>query len=79
VNVVLTIFLNPFISFFSLLVDILSLAGFLMRDETTLELKYRQSLDDFNQIKLETVMINLSRILYSDFEKKYRDKKMTVI
>ena len=40
INLLFTVFLNPFIMLISLLVDLLSLTSLLLRDERTFEFKY---------------------------------------
>mmetsp|Transcript_17381 Transcript_17381/g.29244 ORF Transcript_17381/g.29244 Transcript_17381/m.29244 type:complete len:82 (+) Transcript_17381:547-792(+) len=50
-----------------------------MRDERKFQLKYRQSQHEFGDIKLETVMLNFSRILYTNFEARFRDKSQSIL
>jgi hypothetical protein len=78
-NFLSNLFLSPIVIPVSMIVDIVSLGEFLMRDERTFQFKYRQSEDNFDAIDPQIAMMNFGRIFYDMFETRFKGKRMMLI
>mmetsp|Transcript_31436 Transcript_31436/g.48058 ORF Transcript_31436/g.48058 Transcript_31436/m.48058 type:complete len:178 (+) Transcript_31436:3255-3788(+) len=79
IKFILNLFTSPFVILASMIIDILSVGEFLLRDESQFQFKYRQSEDDFASINPMIAMKNFGRIFYDDFEMKHKGKQLTLI
>jgi len=73
------VLLSPAIIVVSLLVDLLSLANLLMKDERGFEFKYQNSLESMDEYQNEQVLQIYQVIFYENFEQKYQGKFSTFI
>lgn len=79
VNLMLTCITSPFIIMVSLLVDLISLPGLLLKDSKHFEYKYQTHLDTLSDEQTQIVLVTFVKIFYVNFKQNYADQFRTMI
>lgn len=76
---IIALFLGPFIIGLSMIIDLTSLPGVLLRDARGFEHKYQLSTDRLNDAQIHIVMAMFGKLFYKGNFHKFRGKHMTLI
>jgi len=76
---IVSIFAGPFIIVLSMIIDLTSLPGVLLKDSRGFEHKYQLSTDRLNDVQIDVVMITFKKIFYNGNFQRFKGTHMTLI
>lgn len=79
IQMIVAIFAGPFIIALSMIIDLTSLPGVLLKDSRGFEHKYQLSTDRLNDAQIEVVMLTFMKIFYGGNFQRFKGKHMTLI
>lgn len=79
IQMIVAIFAGPFIIALSMIIDLTSLPGVLLKDSRGFEHKYQLSTDRLNDTQIDVVMLTFKKIFYGGNFQKFKGKHMTLI
>lgn len=79
IQLITAIFGGPFFIAISMIIDLTSLPGVLLRDSRGFEHKYQLSTDRLNDAQIHVVMVTFIKIFYNGNFQRFKGKHMTLI
>lgn len=79
IQMIVAIFAGPFIIALSMIIDLTSLPGVLLKDSRGFEHKYQLSTDRLNDAQIDVVMVTFGKIFYGGNFQRFRGRHMTLI